>query len=62
MLTFEGSMNTEVNFQNIMADKETDPDKPPTVDPMKIRWTCENIMEEVKRLLIMKCKIRKKNL
>ena len=47
MLTFEGAMNTDVNFQNIMKDKEDDPSKPPREDVMKIRWTCENILEEV---------------
>ena len=47
MLTFDGQMNTEVNFQNIMSDKESDPDKPPSKDVLKIRWTCENILEEV---------------
>ena len=47
MLTFEGAMNTDVNFQNIMKDKEEDPSKPPREDVMKIRWTCENILEEV---------------
>ena len=47
MLTFDGGMNPDVNFQNIMQDKETDPEKPPSVDVLKIRWTCENILEEV---------------
>jgi len=52
MLTFEGAMNTDVNFQNIMKDKEDDPSKPPREDVMKIRWTCENILEEVEEDLI----------
>ena len=48
MLTFDGAMNTDVNFQWIMKDKEEDPDKPPSHDVLKIRWTCENILEEVR--------------
>ena len=64
MLTFEGGMNTEVNFQNIMADKEADPGKPPSKDVLKIRWTCENILEEVSGysellVLMFVCRLRK---
>ena len=47
MTTYEGAMNTEVNFQNIMDQKQQDPDKPPSADVLTIRWTCENILEEV---------------
>ena len=47
MTTFEGAMNTDINFQNIMDDKAAEPDKPPSVDVLKIRWTCENILEDV---------------
>ena len=50
MTTFDGAMNTDVNFQNIMQSKENDPDKPPSVDVLKIRWTCENILEEVSHI------------
>ena len=49
MTTFEGAMNTDINFQNIMDDKAAEPDKPPSVDVLKIRWTCENILEDVSR-------------
>ena len=47
MTTYEGAMNTDVNFQNIMDQKQADPDKPPSADVLNIRWTCENILEEV---------------
>ena len=47
MTTYEGAMNTDVNFQNIMDQKQQDPDKPPSADVLTIRWTCENILEEV---------------
>ena len=51
MTTFEGAMNTDINFQNIMDDKAAEPDKPPSVDVLKIRWTCENILEDVSRFI-----------
>ena len=47
MTTFEGAMNTDVNFQHIMDQKQGEPDKPPSADVLTIRWTCENILEEV---------------
>ena len=46
-------MNTDVNFQHIMADKESDPNKPPSVDVLNIRWTCENILEDVSTMVIL---------
>ena len=62
MTTFEGAMNTDINFQNIMDDKAAEPDKPPSVDVLKIRWTCENILEDVSRSnkegLIKRCLFR----
>jgi hypothetical protein len=47
MMTFDGAMNTDIDFQKLVADKEETPDKSPSHDPLKIRWTCENILEEV---------------
>ena len=47
MTTFDGAMNTDINYQNLMDQKAEDPDKPPSHDVLKIRWTCENILEEV---------------
>jgi len=52
MTTYEGAMNTEVNFQNIMDQKQQDPDKPPSADVLTIRWTCENILEEIEEDMI----------
>ncbi|CAG5097478.1 Oidioi.mRNA.OKI2018_I69.XSR.g15090.t1.cds [Oikopleura dioica] len=52
MMTFDGAMNTDIDFQKLVADKEETPDKSPSHDPLKIRWTCENILEEVEEDLI----------
>jgi len=52
MMSFDGKMNTDVNFQWIMQEKEQDPGKPPSKDPLKIRWTCENVLEEIEEDLL----------
>jgi hypothetical protein len=52
MTTFDGAMNTDINYQNLMDQKAEDPDKPPSHDVLKIRWTCENILEEIEEDMI----------
>ena len=47
MTTFEGAMNTDIDFNKIVEQKQAEPDKPPSADVLSIRWTCENILEEV---------------
>ena len=40
-------MNTDIDFNKIVEQKQAEPDKPPSADVLSIRWTCENILEEV---------------
>jgi len=61
MTTYEGSMNTDVNFQWIMEKKQDEPDKPPSADVLTIRWTCENILEEIEEDMIENFQLMEKD-
>lgn len=46
MVTRDGKMSSEVDFQALMQNAQNSGDKPPDTDSKKVKFICESIIEE----------------